>query len=191
MDYSSMDYSVTKKSNTKMILIIVGIALVIIALAVGGYFIYDKPIKKDDTTTTAAPTTTVPPSICYMFAAKNKNGGGVYTLTFDNAQKIATALGGTLATKAQVTEAYNNGREWCAWSWTSEPAASNGGRVRAFPMQTKKRGCGEKGVNIGGSTINTKYCANVFGQIPTLDVQKQAIKTVFGDDSDKYIPTIA
>ena len=35
MDYSSMDYSVTKKSNTKMILIIVGIALVIIALAVG------------------------------------------------------------------------------------------------------------------------------------------------------------
>jgi len=56
-----MDYSVTKKSNTKMILIIVGIALVIIALAVGGYFIYKEfdgkktSDKKHNTSTTSAP----------------------------------------------------------------------------------------------------------------------------------------
>ena len=57
-----------------------------------------------------------------------------------------------LATKGQLTIAYNQGYEICACGWVSDKNAY-------YPMQAARKGCGSRGINnCGNSGPNDVFC---------------------------------
>jgi hypothetical protein len=58
---------------------------------------------------------------------------GEYKYTQPEAYEVCASLGASLATAEQVTEAYNNGAEWCAWGHTTTDPM--------YPMQRARQGC--------------------------------------------------
>lgn len=91
--------------------------------------------------------------------------------TYEQAKCKCVAYGGTLATKAQIIDAYNKGADWCSYGWSE-------GQQAFYPTQKctwdqlqkswKTRwDCGYPGVN-GGFFANPmlKFGANCFGYKP-------------------------
>jgi hypothetical protein len=87
---------------------------------------------------------------------------GSYHLTFAKAKEWADVLGCTIATDAQMTEAYQKGANWCHFAWTM----ASGRPISSFPMQKKVKGCGNKGVNTGTMSKKGKLGVNLYGPVP-------------------------
>lgn len=94
------------------------------------------------------------------------------TFTYDEAQAGCAAFGGSLATMDQVTEAYNDGAEWCGYGWSA-------GGLALFPTQrgtwealqqevdpSKRTACGRVGVNGGYFDPSAKFGLNCYGYKP-------------------------
>jgi len=94
------------------------------------------------------------------------------TFTYDEAQAGCAAFGGSLATMDQVTEAYNDGAEWCGYGWSA-------GGLALFPTQrgtwealqqevdpAKRTACGRVGVNGGYFDPASKFGLNCYGYKP-------------------------
>ena len=92
--------------------------------------------------------------------------------TYDEAQAGCAAFGGTLATMEQVTEAYDDGAEWCGYGWSA-------GGLALFPTQrgtwealqqeidpAKRTACGRVGVNGGYFDPSSKFGLNCYGYKP-------------------------
>jgi hypothetical protein len=60
-----------------------------------------------------------------------------YSVTQGSAAAICSFLGATVATTAQVQEAYGFGGEWCSAGWVSDDTQN-----AYYPMQSLKPGCG-------------------------------------------------
>ena len=96
--------------------------------------------------------------------------------TYDQSKCKCESYGATLATKAQVTDAYNNGANWCTYGWTD-------GQNAFYPVQqcewdklnqanerlpdNEKTYCGLPGLN-GGYFANPllKFGVNCYGKKP-------------------------
>jgi len=88
---------------------------------------------------------------------------GANPTTLTEAQNIAAApaLGGQMATSAQVQAAQQAGAQWCAAGWASD------GNVY-FPMQSAVAGCGSPGINQGScSTYGNDCGVLVYGKKPS------------------------
>ena len=72
---------------------------------------------------------------------------GTYQIPFSSAATECAANGMVLATKDQLTIAYNKGYEVCACGWVTDGNAY-------YPMQSLKEGCGSQGINYCGSCNN-------------------------------------
>ncbi len=101
--------------------------------------------------------------------------------TYDQAKCKCESYGGKLATKAQITDAYNNGAHWCTYGWSEGQNAyypvqqcewdkihMNDERI---PLEDRKsdpnRFCGKPGIN-GGFFANPyiKFGVNCYGKKP-------------------------
>ncbi len=77
---------------------------------------------------------------------------GRYSLNYGSAVAACTAHGARLCTLAEVQSAYNNGAEWCAWSWVSDLEVV--GNVRdvqgtiAYPYQQQGQSGCSYGLNV-------------------------------------------
>ena len=96
--------------------------------------------------------------------------------TYEQAKCKCESYGGSLATKAQVTDAYNNGANWCTYGWTDNQSAY-------YPVQqceydklqienerlpdNEKKYCGVPGIN-GGFFPNPaiRFGVNCYGNKP-------------------------
>jgi hypothetical protein len=96
--------------------------------------------------------------------------------TYDQAKCKCESYGGRLATKAEITNAYNNGANWCTYGWSDKQSAF-------YPVQqcywdsidldnqrlpdNQKKYCGLPGLN-GGFFANPeiKFGANCYGIKP-------------------------
>ena len=96
--------------------------------------------------------------------------------TYEQAKCKCESYGATLATKAQITDAYNNGANWCTYGWTDNQSAY-------YPVQqceydklqienerlpdNEKKYCGIPGIN-GGFFPNPgiKFGTNCYGIKP-------------------------
>ena len=77
---------------------------------------------------------------------------GRYQISFSNAAKQCAEKGMILATKGQLTIAYNQGFEVCSCGWVTDKNAY-------YPMQVKTNGCGRPGINSCGKGQNYDvYC---------------------------------
>jgi hypothetical protein len=63
-----------------------------------------------------------------------------YTIPLADAAATCAQFGATVATPAQIADAYASGAEWCACGWATDGIAY-------FPMQTLKPFCGSPGTN--------------------------------------------
>jgi hypothetical protein len=84
------------------------------------------------------------------------------TLTYDQAREKCRAYNSVLATKEQITEAYNKGANWCSYGWTE-------GQNAFYPVQKcmQKQKCGVAGINGGYfAEPNIKFGANCYGIKP-------------------------
>ena len=89
--------------------------------------------------------------------------------TYEQAQCKCKSYDATLATKNEVTEAYNKGASWCSYGWSRDESAY-------YPTQkcdwdklqlTKnKEKCGNPGVNGGRFPKNIRFGVNCFGYKP-------------------------
>ena len=81
---------------------------------------------------------------------ESKNGR--YQIPFNQAAARCVERGMVLATKGQLTIAYNQGFELCRCGWVTDQNAY-------YPMQTTEKGCGKRGINSCGNTQNYDvYC---------------------------------
>ena len=83
-------------------------------------------------------------------------------LTYEQAQKKCEAYGAKLATKNQMTEAYNKGAHWCNYGWIE-------GNEAYYPVQScfDDKNCGKPGLNGGYfPEENLKFGANCYGIKP-------------------------
>ena len=86
---------------------------------------------------------------------------GRYGLTYAGATNAATALNGTLATYAQLGQAWGAGADWCAAGFDSAGNA-------VYPVQTSSNDCGNAGiVNYGNRPSMGSFGANIYGVKPT------------------------
>lgn len=102
--------------------------------------------------------------------------------TYDQSKCKCESYGGRLATKNEVTDAYNNGANWCTYGWTDNQSAY-------YPVQKcdwdtiqkdnerlpdkNKKYCGMPGLN-GGYFANTqiKFGVNCYGVKPKGNIVK-------------------
>ena len=70
---------------------------------------------------------------------------GTYKIPFSGAANECAAKGMVLATKGQLTIAFNQGYEMCACGWVSDKNAY-------YPMQAAKEDCGSRGINNCGNS---------------------------------------
>ncbi len=103
--------------------------------------------------------------------------------TYDQAKCKCESYGARLASKEELTDAYNNGANWCSYGWSEKQSAY-------YPVQkcewdkidtenkrlpdNKKRYCGMPGLN-GGFFANPeiKFGANCYGVKPKGKIVKQ------------------
>ena len=91
---------------------------------------------------------------------------GAYGVTRKGAPGLATSLGGTVATLAQLAGAQKAGASWCHYGWTDNTPAGQTTKTYGayFPAQTTVRGCGGPGVN--GPSPVTAAGVTVYGPRP-------------------------
>jgi len=107
------------------------------------------------------------PTINEVFHISNQD------YTFDQAKCKCAAYGARLATKDEVTEAYNKGANWCSYGWST-------GQNAFYPTQRSsweklqsgdpkyRNDCGKPGVNGGFfANPNVKFGVNCYGIRPT------------------------
>ena len=86
---------------------------------------------------------------------------GANPTTLTEAIAAAPALGGQIATPAQVQAAQQAGAEWCVVGWASD------GNVY-FPMQSTVAGCGAPGINKASCADFGNNCGVlVYGKKPS------------------------
>jgi len=107
------------------------------------------------TTTTPRPTTT-PPTV---FAVQK---GRRYNITKDEAPLICARNGGVVATIAQLTQAQQNGAQWCSAGWVSDDS------IARYPMNSAITGCGRIGINTFSVPSNGGADVNCFGVRPSV-----------------------
>jgi hypothetical protein len=103
--------------------------------------------------------------------------------TYDQAKCKCESYGSRLATKAEVTDAYNNGAHWCSYGWTEKQSAY-------YPVQKcewdkmmeenqrlppkDRKYCGIPGVNGGFfSNPELKFGVNCYGVKPKGKISKE------------------
>jgi hypothetical protein len=102
--------------------------------------------------------------------------------TYDQAKCKCESYGGRLATKAEVTNAYNNGANWCTYGWTDKQSAFYPVQKCEWDIMTdknkrlpdnEKKFCGMPGLN-GGFFPNPqiKFGVNCFGIKPKGELEK-------------------
>jgi hypothetical protein len=105
--------------------------------------------------------------------------------TYDQSKCKCESYGATLATKAQVIDAYNNGANWCSYGWSE-------GQGAYYPVQKcdwdkmtllnerlpdkEKKYCGIPGIN-GGHFPNPllKFGVNCYGKKPNGQLNKPKV----------------
>jgi hypothetical protein len=96
--------------------------------------------------------------------------------TYADAPAVCAAYDSQLATLEQITDAYNNGAEWCSYGWSAGGFAlyptqrGTWQALMAEPDTVKRTACGRPGVNGGYFDPNTKFGVNCFGFKPKGDV---------------------
>jgi hypothetical protein len=83
---------------------------------------------------------------------------GGYDKTRVQAQAKCKEFGARLATRQEITDAFNYGADWCSSGHTSDSDP-------VFPIQVPRSGCGAKAVNTYGS-VNDLRGANCYGMKP-------------------------
>eukprot|EP00746_Dinoflagellata_sp_MGD_P074109 gnl/MRDRNA2_/MRDRNA2_29979_c0_seq2.p1 gnl/MRDRNA2_/MRDRNA2_29979_c0~~gnl/MRDRNA2_/MRDRNA2_29979_c0_seq2.p1 ORF type:complete len:516 (-),score=122.32 gnl/MRDRNA2_/MRDRNA2_29979_c0_seq2:74-1621(-) len=86
-----------------------------------------------------------------------KKGNGHYMMTPKTAKKACIELQGTLCTYDELEVARKEGVEWCAAGFVADKGAQ-----MYFPMQSKKKGCGHKGMNTRVKTYGGEGKANAW-----------------------------
>ncbi len=102
--------------------------------------------------------------------------------TYDQAKCKCESYGGRLATKSEVTTAYNNGAHWCSYGWTDKQTAFYPVQQCEWDEMTnknerlpdhEKKFCGLPGLN-GGFFPNAqiKFGVNCYGKKPAGELSK-------------------
>jgi len=102
--------------------------------------------------------------------------------TYDQAKCKCESYGGRLATKSDVTSAYNNGAHWCSYGWTDKQTAFYPVQQCEWDTMTnknerlpdhEKKFCGVPGLN-GGFFPNAqiKFGVNCYGVKPAGELSK-------------------
>ena len=102
--------------------------------------------------------------------------------TYDQAKCKCESYGGRLATKSEVTDAYNNGAHWCSYGWTDKQTAFYPVQQCEWDVMTdknerlpdnEKKFCGMPGLN-GGFFPNgeIKFGVNCYGTKPAGELSK-------------------
>jgi hypothetical protein len=105
---------------------------------------------------------------------------GDYIFTKANAQSMCTALGGDLATSADLVKAQTNKAQWCSAGWLKDTTDPR------FPTQVASTGCGVSGVNSHTPT-NNLAAANCIGVKPA---KNDYGNTTFTDPTTNITGTI-
>jgi hypothetical protein len=97
--------------------------------------------------------------------------------SYEDAKAVCSAYDGRLATYNEISDAYNNGADWCGYGWSE-------GQMALFPTQEEKwnnlqkieghqHDCGRPGIN-GGFIDNPKvqFGINCFGNKPEITAEE-------------------
>lgn len=87
-----------------------------------------------------------------------KKGNGHYMMTPKTAKQACIELSATLCTFDELDKALKDGVQWCAAGFVADKGAQ-----MFFPMQSKEKGCGKKGMNTrlktyGGEGKGNAWC---------------------------------
>lgn len=92
---------------------------------------------------------------------------------YENSKAICQAYGGRLATYNEISDAYNNGADWCGFGWSD-------GQMALYPTQYEKwetlqgikgheHDCGRPGINGGYiDNPNVRFGINCYGYKPRI-----------------------
>ena len=162
-----MSYQQPKTSSKTVIIIVVVLCCVLLSSSSSGllFFFWNRKKTTTDTTTGTTTGTTAGTTSSEKVVYHAAPIGASYDMTQTEATATCRALGGELASKAQLTQAYDDGAEWCSCGWTSDNN-TNG----YFPMQSAKAGCSTKReiIECQPAAYNKqgKYNANCYGVYP-------------------------
>jgi hypothetical protein len=115
--------------------------------------------------------------------------------TYADAPLVCAALGGTLATKDQMKEAYEKGANWCNYGWVAGQEgifpiqASFMSDMRAMVPKDQRDRCGKIGINGGYfSDGGMRFGVNCYGKVPTREAIASAITDTTIDYDERGIP---
>jgi hypothetical protein len=107
--------------------------------------------------------------------------------TYEDAKAICTAYDSRLATYKEISDAYDNGADWCSYGWSD-------GQMALYPTQFDKwqnlqkidgheHDCGRPGINGGYmANPNIRYGINCYGYKPKindLEIKDMETKTIY------------
>jgi len=96
---------------------------------------------------------------------------------YENSKAICQAYGGRLANYKEISDAYNEGADWCGFGWSD-------GQMALYPTQTEKwntlqgikgheHDCGRPGINGGYiDNPNVRFGVNCYGYKPKISPEE-------------------
>lgn len=148
------------------LLIILIVTLVLVALGVGGYFLFK---KSGDSI--FGNTEEEEEELAEVMPEKQVFNVSDNVFNYDEARSVCEAYGGDLASLDQMVDAYKNGADWCNYGWSEGQLALYPTQKDSFDkleMNPETRGqCGLPGVNGGYfENKNLKFGANCYAKKP-------------------------
>ena len=148
------------------LLIILIVTLVLVALGVGGYFLFK---KSGDSI--LGNTEEEEEELAEVMPEKQVFNVSDNVFNYDEARSVCEAYGGDLASLNQMVDAYKNGADWCNYGWSEGQLALYPTQEDSFAkleLNPETRGqCGLPGVNGGYfENKNLKFGANCYGEKP-------------------------
>ena len=160
----------TGRNNAAFVLIV---SLLIIIFVIVSYFMLSKEFVKGGSSTGVY----IPEKTSNVRNMLNTGNKEVFHIrdnvfTYDQAKCKCEAYNSRLATKNEITTAYNKGAEWCTYGWSEGQTAyyptqqCTWDKLQEGPEKDRDK-CGKPGINGGHfATPDIKFGVNCFGIKP-------------------------
>lgn len=153
---------------------------------------------KTHSTSTPSPTTNNNKSLKENSKILHSKREEVYNIadnafTYNDAQNVCKAFGGSLANYEQIEKSYNDGGEWCNYGWSDNQMALFPTQIETWNKLQKsdkyKNNCGRPGVN-GGYMENKDllFGVNCYGIKPSPTDANKTLMKIKMNSLDKLQP---
>jgi len=164
-----LNYNIINKSSIILLVVLVSILIVYVIIYIIYYIFIPCDTDKEFNLNMSniCPKSTLPVPSQSFIQRELEREKEVFHInnqkyTYKQAKKKCEVYNSKLATKEQITKAYNKGANWCSYGWSE-------GQNAYYPVQKcMQEGCGKAGINGGFfNKENLKFGVNCYGIKPS------------------------